>query len=58
MPTYYHRRRSDGEIVNASEVSLPLAEVERRWPLADDIYYDPNPPMAVLQRYRYWDERP
>lgn len=58
MTTYYHRRRSDGEIVNASETDLPLAEVERRWPLPDDRYYDPNPPLSVLQRYRYWNERP
>jgi hypothetical protein len=57
MATYYHRRNSDGEIVNASDTDLPLAEVERRWPLKDG-YYDPHPPLAVLQRYRYWDERP
>lgn len=57
MTTYYHRRHSDGEIVNASECDLPLVEVERRWPL-DDAYYDAHPPLEVLKRYRYWDERP
>jgi hypothetical protein len=59
VTTYYHRRLSDGEIVNASDVDLPLAEVERRWPISGGgLYYDAHPPMAVLQRYRYWDERP
>ena len=59
MTTYYHRRLSDGEIVNASECDLPLVEMERRWPIAPlGRYYDPNPPLSVLQRYRYWDERP
>jgi hypothetical protein len=57
VTTYYHRRRSDGEIVNASETSLSLVELERRYPLADG-YYDANPPLEVLKRYRYWDERP
>lgn len=57
MTTYYHRRHSDGEIVNATSCDLPLAELQRRWPLAA-CYYDPNPPLEVLQRYRYWNERP
>lgn len=58
MTTYYHRRWSDGEIINASECDLPLVEVERRWPLGDKAYYDPNPPLAVLQRYEFWGNRP
>lgn len=57
MTTYYIRRQSDGEIVNATDTDLPQAEVERRWP-REGFYYDPNPPLEVLKRYRYWDERP
>jgi hypothetical protein len=57
MTTYYHRQHSDGEIVNASESDLSLPEISKRWPLAFG-YYDPNPPLEVLKRYRYWDERP
>ena len=57
MTTYYHRRHSDGEIVNASEADLSLPEMERRWPMAS-CYYDARPPLGVLQQYRYWHERP
>lgn len=57
MNTYYHRLHSTGEIVNASESSLTLPEISARFPLRDG-YYDPNPPLSVLQRYRYWNERP
>lgn len=59
MTTYYHRRHSDGEIVNASESDLSLAEITNRFSLdRTNCYYDPNPPIEVLKRYRYWDERP
>lgn len=54
MTTYYLRRDSDGEIVNACEFSGPLAQLNPQ----HGHYYDPNPPLTVLQRYRYWDERP
>jgi hypothetical protein len=59
VTTYYHRRHDNGEIVNASETDLSLVELTNRFPL-DRLgqYYDPNPPLSVLQRYRYWDERP
>lgn len=57
MTTYYHRDKKTGEIVNASETSLSLPELESRYP-RDDVYYDANPPLEVLKRYRYWDERP
>lgn len=58
MTTYYHRRVDNGEIVNASESDLSLAELNARHPLGGFTYYDPNPPLEVLQRYRYWHERP
>lgn len=57
MTTYYHRRLGDGEIINASETDLSLPELNTQHPLVG-AYYDPNPPLEVLKRYRYWDERP
>lgn len=57
MTTYYHRSDRTGEIVNASETSLTLAQLNERFPLTG-YYYDPNPPLPVLQAYRYWNERP
>ena len=57
MATYYHRNNKDGEITNASETSLTLVQLTERFPLTDG-YYDPNPPLEVLKRYRYWNERP
>ena len=57
MTTYYHRSNKTGEITNASDTSLTKAQLEERFPLTDG-YYDSNPPLDVLQRYRYWNERP
>ena len=62
MTTYYIRDRRTGGIVNAVESSSPKAEVEERvlsrMVDGDHLYLDANPPMSVLQRYRYWNERP
>lgn len=58
MTTYYHRRRADGEIINASETDLSRAELEARFPPTDYWFYDPNPPLHVLERYQFWNERP
>lgn len=59
--TYYVRdRRTGGEIVNAIESSSRqrAADAMARMEGADDLYLDPDPPTAVLARYRYWSERP
>lgn len=57
MTTYYHRRNDTGEIINATETSLTLTQLNERHPLSG-AYYDANPPLAVLEQYRYWNERP
>lgn len=59
--TYYVRDRSKGgEIVNAvhSATRERAAQALARFENADDLYLDPEPPTAVLARYRYWSERP
>lgn len=60
--TYYIRDRRTGAIVNAVESRSPKAEVEERVLShmidSEHLYLDANPPMSVLQRYRYWNERP
>ena len=64
MTTYYIRSHKTGNIVNAVETD----SFKRAQEVADALmkgrdeplgfYADPNPPLSVLQRYRYWDERP
>lgn len=60
--TYYIRDRRSGAIVNAVSASGPKAEVEARvlprFTCSEHLYLDENPPTAVLERYRYWNERP
>lgn len=55
--TYYIIR--NGEIINAVETTDGRDRVER---LIADLYpgaiYDTNPPLAMLEQYRYWNERP
>ena len=60
MTTYYVRDRRTGEIVNATDVDYGPAPTitADRWIDAEYLYYDANPPLEVLKRYRYWDERP
>lgn len=56
MTTFYMRRHSDGEIVNAIEgCSTPM---EAEGCFDGTVYADAHPPLEVLQRYRYWNERP
>lgn len=58
MTTYFIREHSSGRIVNAVETSSldrATAVCER---MVGDLYPDPNPPRAVLEAYRYWNERP
>lgn len=60
--TFYVRDHRTGSIVNAVSAHGTKAEVEARvLPGRSDsehLYLDEDPPMAVLQRYRYWNERP
>lgn len=58
MTTYYIRSRITGEIVNAVETASFDGALKACAGCIDDVYPDPDPPMAVLSRYRYWSERP
>lgn len=57
MTTYYVIDTRTNEIVNAIESSR-VPEIDDSWIDAPVLRLDPNPPMAMLKRYRYWDERP
>lgn len=48
---------SGGEIVNVSSTSAPIDEVKKRFPNHTVKPLD-SVPLAVKQRYRYWNERP
>lgn len=64
VTTYYIRHKLSGEIINACETqSKERAEevcetISQGMGGLDGFYPDPNPPLEVLKRYRYWDERP
>jgi len=61
MGTYYIRDRKSGEIVNAVEVDgwfSPEQQQRHLDRMTGDLYFDQHPPLEVLKRYRYWDERP
>lgn len=57
--TYYIIR--NGEIINAVETTNGRDRVERMirdLPAFAGCTYDANPPLEMLQRYQYWNERP
>lgn len=61
MTTFYIRRRS-GPIVNAVECQN-VQQAERVistmcQDMRDPLWPDPDPPLSVLEQYRYWNERP
>jgi hypothetical protein len=47
---YYHRSIHGGEIVDSTTTELSHAEMHERAPA--NVYFDPNPPIAVLERWR------
>lgn len=58
--TFYVIDRRTNEIVNAVATTRPITDpaLIRGWVDAEHLYLDENPPLAVLERYRYWNERP
>jgi len=58
MTTWYVIDTRTNEIVNAVEADGEPGRVIKTMLDADHLRLDANPPLAMLQRYRYWDERP
>ena len=58
MPTYFIRSRASGEIVNAVECGDIIGAIQVCDNMEGDLYPDPHPPTAVLERYYYWSHRP
>ncbi|MCD6056489.1 MAG: hypothetical protein K0Q89_19 [Thermomicrobiales bacterium] len=56
MATYYMRSKKTDEIINAVEGCRSPQEAEEIFD--GTVYADAHPPLEVLQRYRYWNERP
>lgn len=57
--TYYIIR--NGSIINAVETTNGRDGVERvirSMVNPEGVTYDANPPREMLERYRYWSERP
>lgn len=48
--TYYRRSIFGGEITGVTQTELSMGEMHERAP--KDAYYDPNPPLAVLEQWR------
>lgn len=59
MSTWYIIDNNTNEIVNAREGNIHTeADALRGFSHPERLRADRNPPMALLQRYRYWNERP
>jgi hypothetical protein len=59
MREYYIRCRATGAVVDCVTSGKTLEELrESPFYENDEYFLDPNPPMAVLSKYRYWSERP
>ncbi len=58
--TYFVIDRRSNSIVNAMATTLPITDptLLRGFTDAEHLYLDEHPPMAVLERYQYWSERP
>jgi hypothetical protein len=58
--THYIIDIDSNEIINACDADrrLPDETVLRGFKHPDRLRVDVNPPLAMLKRYRYWDERP
>lgn len=58
MTTYYAIDTRTNEIVNAIESDRVPTLDPARWVSAEHLRLDKNPPLAMLQRYEFWDHRP
>lgn len=59
MKTFYIRDRVTGAVVNAVTTLRPLSDLKADpYYETDEYFLDPDPPMDVLMKYRYWNERP
>jgi hypothetical protein len=59
MTTYYIRSSRDGMIVNAVECSTRDQATRCAEGMTGGPYFtDDNPPLHVLEQYRFWRERP
>jgi hypothetical protein len=58
MTTWYIIDTRTNEIVNACESDTKPDRVIQLMTEPEHLRLDANPPLAMLQRYRYWDERP
>lgn len=58
MTTWYVIDTRSNEIINAVDSDRKPEITPKRWIHAEFLRVDSNPPMAMLKRYRYWDERP
>jgi hypothetical protein len=58
--TYYIVDKRTGLIINAVEAANRAAaeRVLEGFTLAEMLRIEPHPPLAALERYRYWNERP
>jgi hypothetical protein len=58
MTEWYVIDRRTNEIINCITTDGPRMPSVERFTEAEFLYLDPHPPMHMLQRYRYWNERP
>lgn len=58
MTTYYVIDTRTNEIVNAIEADSYPGRIITSMLDADHLRLDANPPMRLLEKYRYWNERP
>jgi hypothetical protein len=57
MTTWYVIDTRCNEIINAVKSREKPSLDPERWASAEHLRFDANPPLAMLQRYRYRDER-
>ena len=57
MATWYVIDTRTNEIINAIEADSEPGRVIRSMLDAEHLRLDADPPLEMLKRYRYWDER-
>jgi hypothetical protein len=58
MATYYVIDKRSNRIVNAVTSGLAPEDVLLKFPNHEHLRLDANPPLSMLERYEYWNERP
>ena len=59
MTEYYVIDTRSGRIVNCITTSKPKDEIDlSRFENSEHLRLDANPPQRLLEKYRYWEERP